>query len=79
VEQVVGSYTVLQQLGAGSFGKVVLAQRAGGELAAIKLLPRGYYVRGWGGLWFGLVGLACPGLGSGPCGAGMLLPFCRLQ
>jgi hypothetical protein len=41
----VGNCTILKTLGRGSFGRVVLAQHsATGELAAVKLLPRGDYV-----------------------------------
>lgn len=44
-ETTVGDWVILDTLGVGAFGRVVLAQRAPGELAAIKLLPRGARVR----------------------------------
>lgn len=43
----VGDYSIVRELGRGTFGRVVLVQhRLTGELAAIKLLPRGVLVRG---------------------------------
>jgi serine/threonine protein kinase len=45
METTVGSFKVVKTLGVGSFGRVVLAEGPGGERAAIKLLPRGHYVR----------------------------------
>lgn len=44
-ETTVGDWAILDTLGVGAFGRVVLAQRASGELAAIKMLPRGARVR----------------------------------
>jgi serine/threonine protein kinase len=43
-EHKIGDYTVLKTLGVGTFGRVVLAAAPSGQLAAIKLLPRGHYV-----------------------------------
>lgn len=48
-ETQIGDYRVLRTLGRGAFGRVVFAQRADGELAAIKLLPRGERVRSLAG------------------------------
>lgn len=44
-ETTVGNFKVVKTLGVGSFGRVVLAEGPNGERAAIKLLPRGHYVR----------------------------------
>ncbi|PRW33203.1 Serine threonine- kinase SAPK1 [Chlorella sorokiniana] len=44
-ETTVGDWAILETLGVGAFGRVVLAQRGSGELAAIKMLPRGPRVR----------------------------------
>lgn len=44
-EAVVGGYRVIRTLGRGAFGVVLLGQRDDGELAAIKMLPRGDRVR----------------------------------
>lgn len=44
-EAVVGGYRVIRTLGRGAFGRVLLGQRDDGELAAIKMLPRGDRVR----------------------------------
>ncbi|KAI3431793.1 hypothetical protein D9Q98_010546 [Chlorella vulgaris] len=46
-EHRIGDYTVLKTLGVGTFGRVVLAAAPSGQLAAIKLLPRGHYVRNY--------------------------------
>ncbi|EFN50475.1 hypothetical protein CHLNCDRAFT_59511, partial [Chlorella variabilis] len=46
-ETSIGDYRVVKILGRGSFGRVVLAEHSGGGLAAIKLLPRGHYVRNY--------------------------------
>lgn len=40
-----GEYKIVRELGRGTFGRVVLVQhRVNGELAAMKLLPRGLLV-----------------------------------
>lgn len=63
-ETVVGDWAILRVLGKGSFGRVVLAQRRStGELAAIKLLPRGPLVRAAAGR-----GCRLGGSGWGPTG-----------